>query len=96
MIEQSSIIPEYFKLYQNYPNPFNPVTNIKFDIPRSAFVKISIIDLFGKEIEVLMNKKINTGIYEIKWNGTKFSSGIYFIRLESNNLKITNKIILLK
>lgn len=92
----SSEIPAEFNLYQNFPNPFNPVTNIKFDIAQSSVTRISVYDELGKEVSVLVNESLAPGSYKVKWDGSKFSSGVYYIRMESDNVLITKKIILLK
>jgi hypothetical protein len=93
----SNNIPKNFKLFQNFPNPFNPVTNLRFEISELRFIKIKIYDLLGKEISILFNKKLSPGEYEIQWDGTYFSSGIYFYSLYvSNQLIDTKKLILLK
>ena len=76
-------IPEYYKLYQNYPNPFNPSTSIKFDLLGNEKVTLKIFDLKGKEIAVLLNEKLETGSYIIKWNAFQYSSGIYFYQLKT-------------
>lgn len=93
----SSEIPEYYLLYQNYPNPFNPNTKIKFQIPKAGFVKITIYDMLGREIERLINQDLYLGLYEIDFNGDKYSSGVYFYRLAVNgNIIDTKKMITLK
>ncbi len=93
----SSTIPEKFELYQNYPNPFNPVTKIKFDIPKNIVVKIKIYDVLGREIEVLVNEKLEAGTYEVNWQASNYPSGVYFYRIESEGeFEKTGKMILLK
>ncbi|HEY5123869.1 MAG TPA: T9SS type A sorting domain-containing protein [Ignavibacteria bacterium] len=92
----SEVVPTSFSLYQNYPNPFNPSTKIKFNIPKSTNIKISVYDITGKEIEILANEKVSPGSYEVEFDGYKYSSGIYFYRLETPAFVQTNKMILLK
>lgn len=92
----SNNIPSNFKLYNNYPNPFNPETSIEFDIPISSFVKLSIFDLTGRELEVLVNRDLPPGRYQAKWNANNYSSGLYFYRLTTDRYTSTNKMILLK
>jgi hypothetical protein len=79
----STEIPKQFNLYQNYPNPFNPTTKIKFDIPvgtrRGVFLKI--YDVLGREIQTLVNEKLNPGTYEVDFNGDNLPSGVYFYKL---------------
>lgn len=76
-----SVIPEGFKLYQNYPNPFNPVTKISYDLQNNSNVKLSVFDITGKEIAVLVNQRQNSGNYSVNWNAIDFPSGVYFYRL---------------
>jgi hypothetical protein len=88
--------PNSFALYQNYPNPFNPMTNIKYDLPKSSFVKLVIFDILGREIETLVNEKQTAGTYESVFNATIYSSGIYFYKLTTDGFINTKKMILLK
>jgi hypothetical protein len=96
IIGNNGNIPKEFSLSQNYPNPFNPTTNIKFDIPKNSFVKIKIYDILGKEVETLVNKELTAGSYSVDWNGTPYSSGIYFYRFESESFTSTKRMILVK
>jgi photosystem II stability/assembly factor-like uncharacterized protein len=89
-------VPGEFKLYQNYPNPFNPTTKIRFDIPLKSDIKIIVYDLRGRKIFSLLNDKLEAGSYEITWDASNYSSGIYFYQLISNNFSITKKLILIK
>jgi len=92
----SSEIPERYSLYQNYPNPFNPTTNIKFNIPKSSYVKLTIYDILGKEITTLVNEKLNVGSYEVGWNGSGYPSGVYYYKLITEEFADTKKMVLLK
>ncbi len=89
-------VPEGFSLSQNYPNPFNPVTNIKFSIPGSAFVKLVVFDILGKEIGVPVNEQLNAGTYRAEWNAADYPSGVYFYRIETDGFTDTKKMILVK
>ncbi len=95
-IDFSLSVPDKYFLHQNYPNPFNPTTNIKFEIPQSDFINLSVYDLNGKLIEEIVNENISAGIYEVKFSGKNLSSGIYFYRLKSSKSVLTNKMILIK
>ncbi len=99
-INESSITVNDFKLFQNYPNPFNPSTKIKYSVPSSADVKLSVYNLLGNEIITLVDKKQNAGNYEIEFNPSSIqnglSSGVYFYRLKVDELISTKKMILLK
>ena len=100
--ENQSAIPNEFFLYQNYPNPFNPSTSIKFDLPAECHVNVSVFNIIGQKIAVLMDDFKNAGFYELKWNASRLSSGMYFyaIRVEETegNKKIyeTRKMVLMK
>jgi len=85
-----------FQLYQNYPNPFNPTTKIKYSIPQNSFVKITLHDILGSEIKTLVNETVQPGTYEITLSGSDLSSGMYFVRLSSENIQRTLKISLIK
>ncbi len=92
----SSVIPAEYKIYQNYPNPFNPATKIKFDIPQNSKIKLSVFDISGKEMEVILNDKLAPGSYEFKWDASKYSSGVYFYRLQTDDFIETKRMLLIK
>jgi hypothetical protein len=89
-------VPEDFSLSQNYPNPFNPVTNIEFMVSKSSFVKLAVFDVSGREVETLVNQSMSAGSYKADWNATKYSSGIYFYSITTENYHETKKMILIK
>lgn len=93
---QQNIIPDDFLLYQNYPNPFNSETNIRFKIPISSNVEISIFDVNGKTIKTLVNSRLEAGNYKIKFLANDLPSGIYFYRLSINDYVETRKMMLIK
>jgi hypothetical protein len=92
----SEIIPSAYSLSQNYPNPFNPETNIKFAIPKNEFVKITVFDMLGKELETLVNEQLAPGTYETNWNASNYPSGVYFYKLSAGDFSETRKMLLLK
>ncbi|MBK7104662.1 MAG: CotH kinase family protein [Ignavibacteriae bacterium] len=89
-------LPAKFKLYQNYPNPFNAQTTIKFDIPKTSEVQLRIFDILGREIKLLLNKKIVAGSYTINFDAEFLSSGIYFYQILTDDFNKVSKMILLK
>jgi hypothetical protein len=98
---QKESIPQEYSLSQNYPNPFNPITNIEYSIPSVGislmkFVQVKVFDAVGKEVAVLVNKEQSPGIYEVQFNGSRFSSGVYYYRLQADKFTETKKLILLK
>jgi hypothetical protein len=89
-------LPEEFLLEQNYPNPFNPETNIKFNLPEEALVKIKIFDISGRQISTLINNRMEAGRYNVIFNGRNFASGVYFYRIEAGTFVNTNRMVLIK
>lgn len=89
-------LPVEFSLSQNYPNPFNPATKINFGIPEAGQVKVKIYDIIGREVATVLNDKLSAGNYEVDFNGTGLSSGIYLYELSSANARIVKKMTLLK
>ena len=89
-------IPSKYMLYDAYPNPFNPQTNIRFDIPESGNVKITVYDLTGREIDVLFDQFVNAGNYEVQFNGESYSSGVYFYSIRTDKFANTKKLVLVK
>jgi hypothetical protein len=89
--------PVDFKLYPAIPNPFNPETKIKYQIPKNSFIKLTVFDITGKESALLYEGYKQKGTYEITFDGSNYSSGVYFVYLSSEStLKSVQKIILLK
>jgi hypothetical protein len=87
---------EDYSLEQNYPNPFNPSTKIVFQIPESENVSLKIYDVLGNEIASLLNEEKSPGKYEIEFNASHLSSGIYFYTLRTGTFINTKKMILIK
>lgn len=85
-----------FKLLQNYPNPFNPLTKIEFAIPKSTEVKISVFDVTGKEVAVLVNERLAAGTYVTEWDASNISSGVYFYKMVTDGFLETRKMMLLR
>jgi hypothetical protein len=99
--ENIDLLPEDFQLDQNYPNPFNISTRITYEIPRTAHVKLEIINIVGQVVATLLNQEEPPGIHSLLWDGTDNSntdvaSGIYFYRLISEEYSETRKMSLLK
>nr|NQU90120.1 T9SS type A sorting domain-containing protein [Bacteroidota bacterium] len=89
-------LPNVAQLIQNYPNPFNQTTTLKFEMATSAFVNLSVYDLLGCEVAILMNEQLTPGTHEVVWDGTDYPGGIYYYRLSSGNKAETMKMILIK
>ncbi len=94
--ENTSNIPENYRLFQNYPNPFNPSTTLQYQIPQSALVIIKVYDALGKEVKTLVNQYQNMGSHEVNFNSGNLSSGVYFYTMQAGSFVETKKMILLK
>jgi len=88
--------PLEFELSQNYPNPFNPSTTIKFSLPVTSNVKLSVFNILGEEVQILVNETKEAGIYTINFNAAELNSGIYFYKLVMRNFIRVKKMSLLK
>jgi hypothetical protein len=77
----SSGVPSDFKLYQNYPNPFNPGTVISYSLKVNSEITLKVFDMLGKEISILVKERQDAGTYSVDWDGSNFSSGVYFYQL---------------
>jgi hypothetical protein len=93
LVEVSMLIN--FHLSQNYPNPFNPSTLIKYSVPENGFIKLSVYNLIGEEVSVLINEQVDAGFYELTFNAAHLSSGTYFYRLQTGKTVQMKKMVLL-
>lgn len=91
-----SEIPSSFLLEQNFPNPFNPVTNFKFSIAKPGKVYLLVYDALGRLVETLIEGSMMPGNYKAEWNAAKYTSGVYFYRLNAGDYSETRKMILVK
>ncbi|MEJ2629447.1 MAG: T9SS type A sorting domain-containing protein, partial [bacterium] len=89
-------VPKVYSLSQNYPNPFNPETMIRFSIPEQGLVTLKVYNVLGEEVKTLIDKEMTSGSYEVDFNGTNLSSGIYLYTITAGNYVATKKMILLK
>ena len=89
-------IPTSTYLYQNYPNPFNPTTTIKFQLPGTTHVTLTMFDVLGRQVSVLVNDRRESGVYEVKVDGSNLASGVYFYRLQAGSYVLTKRLLLLK
>lgn len=91
-----AIYSESFQLAQNYPNPFNPTTTITYQLPQASQIKLTIYDIRGREIQTLINQKMNAGIHTIQWDASHVSSGVYFYHLETESFTKVKKCLLIR
>ena len=95
-IKDETELPNEFILHQNYPNPFNPTTTINYQIPQTEFVILKVYDILGREVAILVNEEKPAGSYEVQFEGSGLTSGIYFYQLKAGEYSETKKMILLK
>ncbi|MGE5431671.1 MAG: T9SS type A sorting domain-containing protein, partial [Syntrophomonadaceae bacterium] len=93
--ERNTTVKSY-SLSQNYPNPFNPSTTIRYSIPQAGMVTLKVFSVLGKEVATLVNEEKNQGSFEVKFDASRLSSGIYFYQIESGSFRQVNKMLLLK
>jgi len=95
-VPENTIPVKSFSLSQNFPNPFNPSTRIQYQVPSISQVVLKIYDVLGNEIATLVNEEQSAGVYEIEFNASKLSSGVYFYRLQADVFSETKKFMLIK
>jgi len=95
-LERKAIVPIAYTLHQNYPNPFNAITSIRFSVGAMHASSLNIFDINGRLVSTLVNAILEPGYHTVQWDATRFSSGVYIIRLEAGSFSQSQKIILLK
>jgi PKD repeat protein len=95
-VEVDLASPLTYSLGQNYPNPFNPSTSISYSIEKDGMVNLSIYNMLGEKIAVLVNKQLKAGKHEIKFDASELPSGMYIYRLESEGFTTARKMMLTK
>lgn len=93
---QNGETPNEYQLMQNYPNPFNPVTKIEYGIPASGMVNMSVYDVLGREVAVVVNEYQKAGFYETTFDASSLPSGVYIYRITSGNFTESKKMTLVK
>ncbi|PTM09772.1 MAG: hypothetical protein DA443_07890 [Bacteroidetes bacterium] len=92
----ASAIPDVFSLDQNYPNPFNPSTTIRFGVPEVSDVKLEVFNMLGQKVATLVNESKDAGFYNVAFDASSLSSGMYIYRLQSGSFVETRKLMLIK
>ena len=95
------VAPNEYRLSQNYPNPFNPTTKIKYSVPPVGtsfmkFVSLKVYDILGNKVATLVNEEKPVGTYEVEFNGSGLSSGVYFYQVKAEDFIETKKMLLMK
>lgn len=88
--------PQQYSLEQNHPNPFNPHTTIRYALPLRSAVTLSVYDMLGREVEVLVRAPVEAGVHEVRFDGSGLPSGVYLCRLTAGEFVQTRKLMLLK
>jgi hypothetical protein len=96
VISSDVTVATEFNLKQNYPNPFNPSTRINYSVKETGLVKLSVYNLLGEVVSVLVNQNQEAGSYDVKFDASNIQSGVYFYKLESGNQVETKKMMLIK
>jgi hypothetical protein len=89
-------LPYEFSLRQNYPNPFNPSTIIRYSLPATSHVALSVYNALGQPAATLVDENQEAGFHEVRFDGTRFASGVYFYRLRTGNYTETKKAMLVR
>jgi len=95
-VNDDELLAKEFELEQNFPNPFNPGTIISYSVPTSSFINLKVYDILGNEIAVLVNEEKQAGNYQINFDASKLTGGVYFYQLRTNSFVDTKKMILMK
>ncbi|MBD3377092.1 DUF4397 domain-containing protein [candidate division KSB1 bacterium] len=85
-----------YELSQNYPNPFNPTTQIRFNIPESEWVTLSVYDVIGRKVAEIVNSRLQPGSYNIAFDATDLTSGLYYYRLQAGSFQDMKKMMIVK
>ncbi len=96
-----SRMPGFFTLNQNYPNPFNPITNIRYAVHKPGHVTLSVYNVLGQQVKVLVDRELIPGEYSEQWDATDYrglavSSGIYFYRIQVGHFAKTKRMLLVR
>ncbi len=95
-VQDSHALPQSARLYQNYPNPFNPSTRIPFSVRGSGFVSLKVYDVLGREVATLVNDNLQPGTYEVTWDATHQTSGVYFYQLKTDGVVATKRMAMVR
>ena len=94
--DNSDGIPVTFNLLKNYPNPFNPSTVIDYEVPHESLVTLTILNILGREVDIVVQRLHEAGTYSVLWNATGLPSGIYFYRLQAEDITETKRMLLIR
>ncbi|MCK4894817.1 MAG: T9SS type A sorting domain-containing protein, partial [Calditrichia bacterium] len=92
----ASALPAQYELLGNYPNPFNPSTTIEFNLPKASNIRLTIYNMVGQEVAVLMDNFMPAGNHKVKFKAEELPSGMYLYRLETAGKSFARKMLLMK
>jgi hypothetical protein len=95
-VETGESLHTEYRLSQNYPNPFNPATEIGYELPAASDVRLSVFDLLGREVTLLVNTRQSAGRYTVRFDGAGLASGVYLYRLTAGNSVQMRKMALIR
>jgi hypothetical protein len=87
------VLPTTYALLQNYPNPFNPTTVVRYQLPVVNDVRLAVYDILGREVSLLVNERKDAGVYEVKFDASRLSSGVYLYRLQAGDFTQAQKMM---
>ena len=96
-VETTVDLPQGYLLSAPYPNPFNPRAVVPFEVPEAAHVRLTLVDIFGREVAILLDRQVAAGSHEAVVDGGLLASGVYLVRLEAEGVvRATQKVVLLR
>ena len=95
-VTSNNTMVEKFSLANNYPNPFNPSTKIQYSLPTNEFVSLKVYDIIGREVATLVNQQQSAGVYDVNFNASNLTSGIYFYKIDAGSFVDVKKMMLIK
>jgi hypothetical protein len=95
-VSEAKPLPREFALNQNFPNPFNPSTTLSYDIPIATVVRVSVLDILGREVALVVEEPQDPGSYKVTFNATRLASGVYFCRLQAAGTALTRRLLLVR
>jgi hypothetical protein len=95
-VSEAKPLPREFALNQNFPNPFNPSTTLSYDIPIATVVRLSVFDILGREVALVVEEPQDPGSYKVTFNATRLASGVYFCRLQAAGTALTRRLLLVR
>jgi Carbohydrate esterase 2 N-terminal/Secretion system C-terminal sorting domain len=95
-VEQGPTLPREIRLYPNYPNPFNPTTSISFNLVKKGRVELKVYNILGQLVATLVDRELDSGAHNYRFDGSRFASGVYFYELRTENFTQSRKMVLVK